>query len=348
MSDRYIDEKTMQLAPVKHHWSVVVLKNRVMGVLLFEALIMILFSLVARKFFTVSNLNTIFLNACIMAILACAEGIVIITRNYDVSIASILALSAYVGFDIIGKFPTVGPLMILVPVIIGLVCGLLNGLIVAYGRVSSVFVTLGGLSIYRGIVTVYANGRQIEPKDVPEWVRQSVTGSLVPGISNLAIIAIVVVVLVSVYLRYTRVGRQIYAIGSNPDAATFYGLKVSRVILLAYIICGTLTGLCGFLFAARASYVVPWFAQGLEMNVIGAVVVGGVSVLGGSGNVVGAALGAVVLATLDNGLILVGAQEVVRQFIYGIAIVGACILDASVLKQVNGLLKSKKRRMGKI
>lgn len=332
--------------PIKRPWSVVVLKNRVLGVLLFEVLIVVVFSLAARKFFTLSNLNTIFLNACIMAILASAEGVVIITRNYDVSIASILALSAYVGFDVIRRFPEAGPLLILIPIAIGAACGLVNGLLVAYGRVSSIFVTLGGLSIYRGLATIYAHGQQIEPKDVPAWVRNSVTGAILPGISNLALIAIAVVALVSIYLRYTRIGRQIYAIGSNPGAATFYGLKVPRIILGAYVLCGSLVGLSGFLFAARSSYVVPWSAQGLEISVIGAVVVGGVSVLGGSGNVVGASFGALVLATLDNGLILVKADEVIRQLIYGFAIVGACVLDASVLRRVDGLLKSKRRRGG--
>ncbi len=346
MSDTVFNEQKMTPAAEtpKRHWSIVILKNRVVGVLLFEVLIMIIFSLAAPKFLTLSNLNTIFLNACILAILACAEGVVIITRNYDVSIASMLALCAYVGFDLIKKFPNAGPVLILVPIAIGIICGLINGAIVGYGKASSIFVTLGGLSIYRGMATIYAQGHQIEPRDIADWVRDSVTGSFLPGISNLAIIAIVIIVLVSIYLRYTRIGRQIYAIGSNPVAATFYGLKVSRVVLGAYVLCGALTGLSGFLFAARSSYVVPWFAQGLEIKVIGAVVVGGVSVLGGSGNVVGAALGAIVLATLDNGMILIGAHEVVRQLLYGLAIVGACILDSIVLKRVGGLLKSTKRR----
>ena len=346
MSGRAIEDGGLSAGMVRAQgqWSVVILKNRVLGVLLFEVLVIVVFSLVAGKFFTLSNLNTIFLNACIMAILASAEAVVIITRNYDVSIASILALSAYVGFDVIKRYPEAGAFLVLVPIGIGLVCGLINGLLVAYGRVSSIFVTLGGLSIYRGIATVYARGQQIEPKDIPAWVSHSVTGNILPGISNLALIAIAVVALVSIYLRYTRIGRQIYAIGSNPGAATFYGLKVPRVVLGAYVLCGALVGLSGFLFAARSSYVVPWFAQGLEISVIGAVVVGGVSVLGGSGNVVGASFGALVLATLDNGLILVKADEVVRQLIYGFAIVGACILDASVLRRVDGLLKSKRRR----
>lgn len=328
----------------KSLWSVVILKNRVVGVFLFELLIMAIFSTVAKKFLSLSNLNTIFLNACVLAILACAEGVVIIARNYDVSIASMLALVAYVSFDVMKHFPNAGPIMILVPIAIGLLCGLINGTIVAYGKVSSVFVTLAGLSVYRGIVTVYAKGQQIEPKDIASWVRDSVTGSIIPGISNLAIITIIVIAIVAIYLRYTRIGRQIYAIGSNPDAASSYGLKVPRVILSAYILCGGLTGLGGFLFASRSSYVVPWFAQGLEMQVIGSVVVGGVSVLGGSGNVVGCAFGAIVLTTMDNGLILVGTSEVVRQLLYGVAIVGACILDAIVLRQVRGLLKLNKRR----
>jgi rhamnose transport system permease protein len=332
--------------PAGPPWSVVILKNRALGVLLFELLIIVVFSLTSTQFFTLSNLNTIFLNACIMAILACAEGVVIITRNYDVSIASILALSSYVGFDIIRTHPEFGPLLILVPLAIGLACGLLNGLLVAYGRVSSIFVTLGGLSVYRGLATFYAHGQQIEPKDIPAWVSELVTGSPLPGISNLALIAVAVVALMAICLRYTRIGRQIYAMGSNPSAAANYGLNGPKIVFVAYALCGLLTGLSGFLFAARSSYIVPWSAQGLEINVIGAVVVGGVSVLGGSGNVVGAALGALVLATLDNGLILVNASEVIRELVYGLAIVGACILDASVLRRVDGLLKAKKRRGG--
>jgi rhamnose transport system permease protein len=325
-------------------WSVLILENRALGVLLFEVLLIVVFSFATTRFFSLSNLNTIFLNACIMAILASAQALVVITRNYDVSVASILALSSYVGFDVIRNFPDLGPLLILVPLGIGLLCGLLNGLLVAYGGVSSIFVTLAGLSIYRGLATFYADGQQIEPRDIPPWVRDVVTGHLLPSISNLALIAIVIVALLSVYLRYTRMGREIYAIGSNPDAAAFYGLNVPKIILGSYALCGLLTGLAGFLFAARSSYVVPWSGQGLEISVIGAVVVGGVSVLGGSGNVLGASLGALVLATLENGLILLQADEVVRLLVYGLAIVGACILDATVLRRVGHLLKAKKRR----
>lgn len=325
-------------------WSVYALKNRVLSVLVFQVILTLFFSLITRNFASLSNVNTIILNASILVIMACAEAVVIITRNYDVSVASVLALTAYVSFDLFAKFPQAGPVLILIPILIGAVCGGINGLLVGRFRLSSIIVTLGTMSVYRGLAVVYAAGKQIEPKDVPIWVKQFITGNIFFGLSTLVFIAIVVVLAIAIYLRYTRVGRQIYAVGSNPDAATFYGLKGPQIIMEAYIICGALTGLAGFLFGARASYVVPYFALGWEMQVLAAVVLGGVSVLGGSGNVIGAAMGALVLATINNGLILLGASEFMRQFIYGAMIVVAVVIDAIILTQVQNLLKAKRRR----
>lgn len=342
---------TSELAPnipggKKGKFGVLALKNRVLGVLLFQVILTILFSMITKNFATVSNANTIILNASILVIMASAETVVLITRNYDVSVASILALTAYIGFDLFAKFPQGGPIMFIIPILIGALCGAINGLLVGYGRLSSIIVTLGSLSVYRGLAVVYAAGKQIEPKDVPAWVKESVTGNLFFGLSTLVVIAVVVVASVAVYLYYTRIGRQIYAVGSNPDAATFYGLKGPRIVFQAYVICGALTGLAGYLFGARASYVVPYFAQGMEMQVLAAAVIGGVSVLGGSGSVVGAAVGALVMATINNGLILLGSSDFVRQFVAGALIVFAVVLDAMILHQVENLLKSKRRRGG--
>ncbi|MGE5598617.1 MAG: ABC transporter permease [Bacteroidota bacterium] len=327
----------------KGNWGVMALKNRVLGVLVFQVLLAGFFSLFARNFATSSNANTIILNSTILVIMACAEAVVIITRNYDVSVASILAFSAYVGFDLFAKYPNAGPILILIPIIIGALCGAVNGLLVGYFRLSSIVVTLGSLSVYRGLAFIYANGRQIEPKDVPIWVKES-TGSFFFGFSNLVVVALLVVAGIAIFLRYTRMGRQIYAVGSNPDAASFYGLKAPRIIFQAYVICGALTGLAGYIFGARGSYIVPYFAQGWEMQTLGAVVIGGVSVMGGSGNVLGAALGAVVLTTLNNGLILAHVSEFFREFAHGAAIVIAVVLDAAILVQVRNLLQAKKRR----
>jgi rhamnose transport system permease protein len=144
-------------------------------------------------------------------------------------------------------------------------------------------------------------------------------------------------------LQRLRIGREIYAVGSNPAAAAFFGLDARWVVFRAYVLCGLLTGLAAFLFAARATYIVPYLAQGLELTALAAVVVGGASVLGGSGSVVGAALGAVALATIDNGLILLGVSEFARQLAQGLLIVLAVVVDAVLQRRVAALLRAMRR-----
>ena len=314
------------------------LHGRILGVTVFLVLLSTVFSLTAKNFGTVSNANTIALNGSILVVVACAEAIVVITRNYDISVGAIVALSSYVGLDFVRLFPGFGPALIIVPVIIGGFCGALNGFLVAYCRLPSVIVTLATLSVYRGLAFLYANGHQIDPKDLPLWVAESVNGHVF-GISVLVILGISIAVLAALGLRYLKIGRQIYAIGSNPDAAIFYGLKTDRLTWQAYVICGLLTGLAGFLFGARVSYVVPYLAQGLELTALAAVVLGGISVLGGSGNVFGAAIGALTIATIENGLVLLGASEFLREFAYGITIVAAVIVDAVIQRRIAARLK---------
>jgi ribose/xylose/arabinose/galactoside ABC-type transport system permease subunit len=314
------------------------LHGRVLGVIAFLALLSTIFSLAAKNFATVSNANTIALNGSILVVVACAEAIVVITRNYDISVGAIVALSSYVGLDLVRLFPGFGPVLIIVPVLIGGLCGALNGFLVASCRLPSVIVTLATLSVYRGLAFLYANGHQIDPKDLPLWVADSVNGHVF-GISVLVILGISIAVLAALGLRYLKIGREIYAIGSNPDAAIFYGLKTQRLTWQAYVICGLLTGLAGFLFGARVSYVVPYLAQGLELTALAAVVLGGISVLGGSGNVFGAAIGALTIATIENGLVLLGASEFFREFAYGATIVAAVIVDAVIQRRIAELLK---------
>lgn len=318
------------------------LHGRIIGVAAFLALLSTIFSLGAKNFATVSNANTIALNGSILVVVACAEAIVVITRNYDISVGAIVALSSYVGLDFIRLFPGFGPALVIVPVLIGGLCGALNGFLVAYCRLPSVIVTLATLSVYRGLAFLYANGHQIDPKDLPPWVANSVNHHVF-GISVLVILGISIAVLAALGLRYLKVGRQIYAVGSNPDAAIFYGLKTDRLTWQAYVICGLLTGLAGFLFGARVSYVVPYLAQGLELTALAAVVLGGISVLGGSGNVFGAAIGALTIATIENGLVLLGASEFLREFVYGTTIVAAVIVDAVIQGRIAELLKRRRQ-----
>jgi rhamnose transport system permease protein len=324
-------------------WGAVLLQNRMLGVLAVLVLLALFFSAIADNFAAIANVNTIALNGSILVVVACAEAVVVITRNYDLSVGSVVALASYVGLDLVRQFPEAGPAMVLAPVAIGGLAGIVNGLLVAYGRVPSVIATLGTMSIFRGLAYLYANGQQINGKDLPAWVAGTASSHLF-GLSTLVLTALAVVVAVGLGLRYLRVGRQIYAIGSNPAAAAFYGLRAPRVVFQAYVMCGLLTGLAAFLFGARAGYIVPYLAQGLELTALAAVVLGGVSVLGGSGTVAGAAVGALTLATIDNGLVLLGASDFTRQFIQGAAIVVAVIVDSIIQRRVRDLLRLMRRR----
>lgn len=318
------------------------LESRVLGVSVFLLLLVVFFSLLDPRFASLANANTIALNGSVLVIVACGEALVVLTRNYDLSVGSIVALASYVGLDIVRLHPELGPFLILAPVLFGALCGVVNGFLVAYARVPSVIATLGTMSIFRGLAYLYADGAQINVKDLPRWVT-SVATSHVAGLSGIVLTAFLVVLVTAFGLRYLRTGRQIYAIGSNPAAVPFYGLKGPSIIFRAYVLCGALTGLAAFLFGARAGYIVPYLAQGLELTALAAVVVGGVSVLGGSGNVVGAAIGAIALATINNGLVLLGASDFTRQFIEGMAIVVAVIVDAMIQARLSELLRMLRR-----
>ena len=319
------------------------LQNRVLGVVAVLAVLWANFGIAAPNFLTLSNANTILLNGSILVIVACAEAIVVLTRNFDLSVGSIVALSAYMGFDVIRQFPEAGPLLLLLPVLIGGACGAVNGWLVAYGRVPAVIATLGTMSVFRGLAFLYSGGDQVDQKDLPAWVAGPVTGH-VAGIAVLPLIALTVVAIVAVLLHRLPIGRRIYAVGSNPEAAAFFGLDARATVFAAYLACGLLTGLAAFLFGARASWIVPYLAEGLELTVLAAVVIGGVSVLGGSGSIVGAAIGALAIVTIDNGLILTGTSEFVRQFVQGAAIVLAVVVDALVQARIARLQILRRRR----
>lgn len=325
--------------PLRPRLRMLFLQNRVIGIATFLTLLIAFFSLLTGNFATLANLNTIALNAAILVVVASGAAIVVITRNYDLSVGSTVALASYVGLDLVRQFPDAGYVMAIAPVMIGAVCGAVNGLLVAYLRVPSVIATLGTMSIFRGLAFLYAGGGQINAQDLPPWVANTAS-STVFGVSIFVIIAIAVVAVAAFMLKRLPIGRQMYAVGSNPEAAAYYGLDSHKIVFWAYVFCGLFAGLAAFLFAARSSWIVPYLAQGLELTALAAVVIGGVSVLGGSGSVAGAAIGAVTLAALDNGLVLLGASEFIRQLIQGLAIVIAVVVDAVIQRRVQNLLKT--------
>lgn len=321
------------------------LRVRVLGVSGFMVLLAIVFTLLTPRFLTVDNLLVVAFNAAILAIVATAISVVLLTRNLDLSVGSVMGLAGYLWADIASQAPDAGPLLLLVPLAVGAGCGIINGLLVAYGGLPSIIATLGTLSVFRGVTFIYAEGQQVTSNVIPAWMLEMVD-IRVAGIPALALVAVVVVLSVAMLLRQTLLGRQIYAVGSSAEASFFYGLSVRHVVVAAYIISGVLAGLAGFLLAARVGTVSVALASGWELTALSAAVIGGVSVLGGSGSVIGAALGAVVLAMIDNGLVLLRVPEFWRMFLQGSAIVAAVTADVVIEKRIRRVFKTHGDRRG--
>jgi rhamnose transport system permease protein len=321
----------------------VALRLREAGVLVFLVVLGTVFALLNDRFLTLQNLTTVASAASILAIAACAQAIVLFTRNLDVSVGSMMGMVAYLTADYAANHPAITPVeLVLIPLVIGSLLGLINGLLVAFGRVPALIATLGTMSLYRGATYIYARGQEVTSSRLPAWMLGS-ADARIGGLPVIVLVAVAIVALVAWFLYAFPLGRRIYAVGSNQVAAWFFGLRTERVVVFAYVACGLLCGIAGLLYAARVGTVTVVLASGWEMSSLAAAVIGGVSVSGGSGTVVGAALGAVVLATIDNGLVLLGVPEFWRMFIQGSAIVAAVAVDAMIAAGIRRSLGRRRR-----
>lgn len=264
-----------------------------------------------------------------LVLLAIGQTVVIVSRNVDLSVGSILGLTAYATGRMFVDYPGLPwPVVLVLGMAVGAVLGLVNGMLVAYGKVPALVITLGTLYIYRGIFLTWAGSDRINASDVPSNFLDLGTQQIL-GIPVLTIFAVVVLIVVGYYLHTARSGRELYAIGSDPDAAVLYGLRVTRRVLTAFVISGALAGLAGVFYVARYGTVSSGAGFGIELQAVGAAVIGGVAIFGGSGTVFGAAIGAFLLITINRALPIIGIQD----FWQG-AVVGALILTAVVLDRV--------------
>jgi rhamnose transport system permease protein len=300
-------------------------------------LAVVVFGFLVDDYYSGRFFNRVTTSVVITAVLAVAQTLVILTRNIDLSVGSIVGVSAYLTGEFAAAHHDASPaLAIALAVGLGALLGAVNGLIVAYGRVPAIIVTLGTLAIYRSWLVSHAEAKTITADSLPSWVVDLPTRTLVSvgGLDIRAVVAVVVAVVVVLQLALARLrwGRRLYAVGSNPDAAAQSGLPTRRLVLGAFVGCGALSGLAGFLFLARFGTITVVAGGGLELDSVAAAVVGGVSVLGGSGTLVGAVLGAVLIDLLDQSL---GRVPQVSEF-WRDAILGGLILVAVVADVVIG------------
>jgi rhamnose transport system permease protein len=221
---------------------------------------------------------------------------------------------------------------VLLGMALGAVLGTFNGLIITFGKVPPIIATLGTLSIYRGLVFYYSQGTWINSFELPKNFKLLSKGTPM-GLPNMVIIAILVAVVVYYFLNYTRTGRDIFAIGSNPDAAQFAGIRKQRIIFLVYLISGLLAGLAAVLWASRFESAQTNTGIGFELQTVAASVIGGVSTGGGAGTVPGVLLGVLLLGIIQNALPLVHISPFWQLAVQGLLILIAVVTDNLILRR---------------
>jgi rhamnose transport system permease protein len=298
------------------------------------------------RFIDQANIQFLLSNTTVYALLALGETMVVLSRNVDLSVGSVLGLSAYVSTNLFGHHPGLPiPVVFLAGLGIGLVCGIGNGLMVAIGRVPSLVVTLATLYIIRGIDILIVGGNEVVAQTLPNSFI-NIPRANVFGVPYLAIVIAVVIGAGAYYLRSFRSGRELYAIGSNPEAARLAGIPVGKRIFTAFAISGGIAGLAGVLWAAQYQTIDSTAGTGYELTVISAVVVGGVAIFGGSGSAVGAAVGALLLSTIASALNVLGISPFWDQAIAGFLLLVAITLDRVISLRLMAALRQRSSGVG--
>ena len=317
---------------------------RELGILLAFALLVTVTAITNPRFLSEQSVKDLLLGSTILAILAVGQAIVVITRNVDLSVGSILGLSTFATGTLFVAAPGLPILAaVVVGTVLGAVCGAVNGGLIAAARVPALVITLGTLYVFRGLDYTWATGRQINAADMPAGFLRMGTATVL-GVPVLALFAVVVLVVAGFVLRSYRSGRELYAIGSDPDAARLSGIPVGRRVFYAFVTSGALAGLAGVLYAARFGTLDANAGLGLELNVVAAVVVGGVAIFGGSGSVYGAALGAVLLTTISSALPVLGINPFWQRATVGALILAAIGLDRALAVRMAHRLRGGKAR----
>ncbi|MDX3100698.1 ABC transporter permease [Nonomuraea angiospora] len=293
------------------------------GALVALVALVVALSLLSPDFLSVTNLLNVGVQAAVTAILAFGQTFVIVTSGIDLSVGSVAALSAIVLAWTASVAGLPWPLATLVSLVVGVACGLVNAVLIAYGRLPPFIATLAMLGVARGLALVISAG---SPIPMPDAV--SHLGDTAGGVLPVPVIVMVVMgVIAAVVLNRTYAGRAMYAIGGNEEAARLSGIKVGRQKLVTYALSGGFAAVAGIVLASRLASAQPQAAAGYELDAIAAVVIGGASLSGGKGRALGTFVGALILAVLRNGLNLLSVSAFWQQVVIGVVIALAVLVD---------------------
>ena len=313
---------------------------RILALLLVLVAVIFFFSTQIENYLNARLFNRISTSVAIILLIAVGQAVVVLTRNIDLSVGSVVGSVAYFVGGVVGAFPEIPALFVPVMAIgLGAVFGAFNGFLVSRFNLPSIIVTLATLAIFRSILVEFSDGSSITTASLPTWLTEFARmNAFVVGnfrVRWMVVISVAVALGVHVFLTRFRAGRQFYAVGSNPDAAQVAGINVRRTVMQAFVISGALAGLAGFMFLSRFGNITVVAGLGLELKSVGAVVVGGVNIFGGSGSVIGVLIGASLIDLLETSLVrwpLV--SEFWRGAVLGMLILLAVVTDAFMSRRM--------------
>ena len=304
------------------------------------ALAAVVFAVYLRfpEFASLKSLSGVFNDTSILLILALGQMMVILTRCIDLSMASNLALVGMASAMLNASFPELPiPVLISLCIVAGAVLGSINGVLVWKLDIPPIVVTLGTLTIFRGIIFLISDGQWVNAHEMSASFKALPRSTLL-GLPLLSWSAIVVIVIVAVLVTRTSVGRAFYAVGGNPDASVYTGINVGRTRFYAFVLAGALSGLAGYLWVSRYAVAYVDVAGGFELDVVAACVIGGISIAGGMGTVTGAVLGALFLGVIKNALPVINISPFWHQAISGSAIIIAVVFNARAERRAGRII----------
>lgn len=296
-------------------------------------ILMAVITIINSNFLTANNLLNLLLQVTSNALIAFGMTFVILTGGIDLSVGSILALSSALTAGLLGSGMPV-TLAILISLILGCILGMMNGLLISYGKLAPFIVTLATMTIFRGATLVYTNGNPITTGLSDTFLFQFLGQGYIVGIPFPVIIMFIVFIVLYVLLHKTAFGKSVYAIGGNEKAAYISGVKLNKVKIIIYSISGMMASISGLIITSRLSSAQPTAGASYEMDAITAVVLGGTSLSGGKGRILGTLIGALIIGVLNNGLNIIGVSAFWQQVVKGVVILIAVLIDRfKVVKQ---------------
>ncbi|MDU6723945.1 MAG: ribose ABC transporter permease [Streptococcus mitis] len=296
-------------------------------------ILMAVITIINSNFLTANNLLNLLLQVTSNALIAFGMTFVILTGGIDLSVGSILSLSSALTAGLLGSGMPV-TLAILISLILGCILGMMNGLLISYGKLAPFIVTLATMTIFRGATLVYTNGNPITKGLSDTFLFQFLGQGYIVGIPFPVIIMFIVFIVLYVLLHKTAFGKSVYAIGGNEKAAYISGVKLNKVKIIIYSISGIMASISGLIITSRLSSAQPTAGASYEMDAIAAVVLGGTSLSGGKGRILGTLIGALIIGVLNNGLNIIGVSAFWQQVVKGVVILIAVLIDRfKVVKQ---------------